>query len=527
MARQSENPLWKPFLERRRNLLLERAKMYAAIKKDKKFVDILKVKASKDILFFSDYLCNTFDPRYVDQPSKGIYPFVLFDRQREMLLWLQECQGKSRDKNITGAIVKSRDTGMSWVLCLFLVHSLIFKENFTGILGSRQARLVDEAGNPSTLMAKLDMLIAWLPDWVKPPIYRKSFFIKNELNGSVITGEAGDNLGRGGRSTVVILDEVGFIPRMESVMSALSATTKLVVGLSTPNGRNYFYKMATNPHNEIFKFRWHDDPRKDQRWYDDEVNRLGTTLAEQEYNCNFDATREGQFIPTAWIEACVNSYLHIPEMMECLEDDNIEWQLGLDVSSQGNDQTVLTLRKGVIVTDIWTWSKLDSVASAQKSHQIAEDIKNVNILCFDRDGIGDGVAGAFNLIDTYYEVVPFNGGGKCTGAYIEELEATTDDICLNARAEAWLNLKTRMRKTYEHLTGRNQYPADELISIPDNMSLLTDLTKPEGQRSTTGKLKLMSKQEMKKKGLSSPDFGDSLAYCFWTGVTIGYRDCDW
>ncbi|MGY4192544.1 hypothetical protein ACVIM9_001885 [Bradyrhizobium sp. USDA 4520] len=65
--------------------------------------------------------------------------------------------------------------------------------------------------------------------------------------------------------------------------------------------------------------------------------------------------------------------------------------------------------------------------------------------------------------------------------------------------EMWSNLK-------KALSGSH--------SLPDSDSLQADLTGPGYKYTSDGRLVLESKDEMKKRGMPSPDEGDAVALCF-------------
>jgi hypothetical protein len=70
----------------------------------------------------------------------------------------------------------------------------------------------------------------------------------------------------------------------------------------------------------------------------------------------------------------------------------------------------------------------------------------------------------------------------------------------NRRAELWSNLKTALEQ------GR--------FSLPDRDALQADLVSCGYKYRSDGKLLLESKEEMRKRGLPSPDEGDAVALCF-------------
>ena len=54
--------------------------------------------------------------------------------------------------------------------------------------------------------------------------------------GSSISGEAGDGIGRGDRSSLYFVDESAFLERPELVEASLSQTTNCRIDVSTPHG---------------------------------------------------------------------------------------------------------------------------------------------------------------------------------------------------------------------------------------------------------------------------------------------------
>jgi hypothetical protein len=51
-----------------------------------------------------------------------------------------------------------------------------------------------------------------------------------------------------------------------------------------------------------------------------------------------------------------------------------------------------------------------------------------------------------------------------------------------------------------------------MISIPNHPLLIQQLSSVQGKHTTSGKILLQSKEDMRKDGIESPDFADALAY---------------
>jgi hypothetical protein len=70
----------------------------------------------------------------------------------------------------------------------------------------------------------------------------------------------------------------------------------------------------------------------------------------------------------------------------------------------------------------------------------------------------------------------------------------------NRRAEMWSNLKKALEE------GR--------VSLPDSDSLQADITSAGYKYNSAGQLLIESKQDMRKRGVPSPDEADAVALCF-------------
>lgn len=482
---------------------------------DKMFRDWCLEKSRRDPAWWFNYFVVTFDPRR--QPS--IIPFILFPKQQECIQWIDNLY-KSKQ---WGILEKSRDTGASWLAGGYAVNRWLFEPYFSAGFGSRKADLVDSGSNPDSLFEKMRMLIRKLPYWMIPDGWEKVSrvgMLVNPTNGATITGEAGDNIGRGGRKSIYFGDEFAFIERSQKVIAALSQNTDCFIGISTPNGtNNEQYRMRSSGNFPVFSIHWSDDPRRDNDWYEKKKRELPDFVIAQEYDINYTASVEGVLIKGQWVQAAINAHLNI----KGLDKVATYPQAGLDVAGQGNNKTVLTYRRGCVVTEVHEWQGLHVVQSAFKVDAMLRE-NGIKYLVFDADGIGCDIAGILESIQGYfpYQWEPFHGSSSPTENYWEAEEKTSKEKFYNARAEAYWNIRERFRKTYEHTEGIKEYDLSELISIPNNPELIMQLSQPTVKYSSNGKLLIESKEDLKKRGLSSPDMADSLAYSFWQEYNLDW-----
>jgi hypothetical protein len=127
-----------------------------------------------------------------------------------------------------------------------------------------------------------------------------------------------------------------------------------------------------------------------------------------------------------------------------------------------------------------------------------EEPDAVNI---DVGGLGVGVYDRLRELG-YSELHAVNFGGKPTMPPPLDENGNPAGGPLNRRSEMWSNLKEALEE------GR--------FSLPDSDSLQADLVSPGYKFDSAGRLVLESKQDMRRRGLPSPDEADAVALCFAT-----------
>ena len=135
-------------------------------------------------------------------------------------------------------------------------------------------------------------------------------------------------------------------------------------------------------------------------------------------------------------------------------------------------------------------------------------------VCYDAGGPGAGVRGTWDTA----EGLPFEAQavqfGESPGDDVWPDGQTSKQKCLNLRAEMYWKLRARFERAYEFREKKIQHPPDEMISIPDHPQLIAELSMPLAQRTSSGKIKLESKDDMRRRGLKSPNYADALAMAF-------------
>lgn len=474
----------------------------------------------------------TYDPRGMSFGLPANIPFVLRPKQVELVDWLIERENSQTH----GLIEKSRDEGMSYVVLGFFLHRWLFVEGFAGGVGSRKEELVDKKGDPKTLFHKFRDMFSKMPNWMKPKgfvekVHDNYMRIINPDNGATITGEAGDNIGRGGRTTMYFLDEWAFVERQEAVDAAISQNTNVHIKGSTPNGiGDRFHQDRFSGRYAVFTMPWRANPDKNwtvqyngkviHPWYEKQLATLDDVVLAQEVDINYAASVEGVLIPSTWIQAAIDA--HIKLGIEPTGDRIA----GLDVADEGKDKNSYAGRHGIVLNYLDTWSgKGDDIfGTTQKAMDLSIE-QSIDTLFYDADGLGAGCRGDARVINELQRekglpevnVDSFRGSGSVYEPDDEMVEGRLNkDFFANMKAQAWWWLRMRFQETYRAIEGR-EYDPDMLISLSSDeleekeLALLaTELSQPTYTKNGTGKI-LVNKQP---DGTASPNRADSVMICF-------------
>lgn len=507
----------------------ERAERLNWIRANPSKLPALKAYYAENLADFINDFGMTVDPRNVERRLPAQVPFLLFGKQREWVDWLME-RWRNQEPGVTE---KSRDMGMSWLSVAVACGVCLFHDQVTIGFGSRKEEYVDKLGHPKSLFFKARFFMELLPyefrgGWdvkLHAPHMRISF----PESGSVITGEAGDGIGRGDRASIYFVDEAAFLERPSLVEASLSATTNCRQDISTVNGSaNPFAVKRHSGKVPVFTFHWRDDPRKDEEWYAKQVDRLDPVTVAQEIDLNYSASVSGVLIPAVWVNACVDAHLKLGFQVTGLKRG------ALDVADEGKDKNAFAIAKGVLLTSAKSWSgKGDDIFGTVAEVFKECDDNGVKTFRYDADGLGAGVRGDARVLNErregrQLEAVAFRGSGEVRNADskiprarpashddYDSDERTNKDFFQNAKAQGWWELRVRCQRTFRAVTGMDtDYDPDDLLSIDGSIgelgALLGELSRPTYSINGAGKI-LVDKSP---DGAPSPNLADGVMILF-------------
>ena len=470
---------------------------------------------------FINHFGMTFDPRNIERGLPSVVPFVLFPKQEALVRWYMD-RWRSQQYGITE---KSRDEGVSWItVALACTLCLMYRGMVVGF-GSRKEEYVDKLGSPKALFEKARFFMTWLPieyrggwDLDKHAPHMRIMFPDTE---SVMTGEAGDNIGRGDRTSIYFVDEAAFLERPLVVEAALSQTTNCRQDISSPNGMGN--PFAQKRHNidpsRVFTLHWRDDPRKDEAWYEKQVKEIDNEeIVASELDINYSASVARALIPSPWVQAAIDAH------------DKLGLEItgrrrgALDVADEGRDKNAFCGRHGVIVEYLKSWSGKgsDIYDTVQRAFAICDDME-YDVFDYDADGLGSGVRGDARVINEHRAKAgirtvrdePFRGSA---GVYDPEGEMVkkrkNKDFFENLKAQSWWALRLRFQATYRAVVEKREFDPSQIISISSRCAELRqatlELSQPTWSRSGTGKIIIDKAPE----GTKSPNLADAIMINF-------------
>ena len=318
--------------------------------------------------------------------------------------------------------------------------------------------------------------------------YHESMLEVRLPNGARIRLYGGDNPDavRGIFLDGVVLDEVADLrPNLwsEVIRPTLADRRGWALMIGTPRGANLFselyYKALTDPAWFAGLFTYEDT----QAIAEDEVESARAMMTErqfaQEFKCDFAAGTDDSLIPLDLARSCAGRHLPPDQYRFAAR------VIGVDVARYGDDRTAIIRRQGlqmfppVVMRGADTQEVISRVAHEAQQwtpHRIFIDTGG-------NPGVFDGLRSAG------YPCAPVEFGSKPLKAQFQ-----------NKRAEIWCELRDWLKSG---------------AAIPKDEALIADLCAPRFTfRNARGLVQLESKDDLRGRGLPSPDLGDALACTF-------------
>lgn len=286
------------------------------------------------------------------------------------------------------------------------------------------------------------------------------------------------------KHVLVVFDEASAIPDpiWEVVDGAMSTPGAIWLAFGNPTRNTGRFRECFGRFAHRWR-TWHVDARHAKK-----ASRARCERLIEDWGEDHDLVRvrvRGLFPSAGSLQFIDSEIVYAAQKREALGYEAAAKVLSVDVARHGDDETVISRRQGY---KLFPQVKLRLPDLMQIAMRIGEEINewNPDATFVDASGMGWGVVD--KLRELGFTVTPVQTG-----------EAASDpDKFYNLNAEVWARMK-------EWLQGAD---------LPDDPELAEHLTGREYGFDNRMRVKLERKENMKERGLSSPDCADSLSVGF-------------
>ena len=433
----------------------------------------------------SDNPLTEFVMRYRDNPVlfvKEVLGATPYDYQAEFLDAIARGERKMSVRSGHGT---GKSTSASWAMLWYVL--LRFPN-----------KVVVTAPTSSQLF---DALFAELKRWVNelPPHLHQLLVVKSDrvelssaaseafISARTSRAETPEALaGVHSENVLLVVDEASGVPEkvFEAAAGSMSGHSATTILLSNPTrSSGTFYESQTRMSKSWWTRRWScvDSPLVSDEFVDEMRERYGEDSNAFRIRVlgEFPLADDDTIIPFHIAESAIHRDIEITPDIKPI------W--GLDVARFGTDKTALCKRYGNVVTEIRAWQGLDlmqTVGRVMAEYESLSPSVRPSEILVDSIGVGGGV------VDRLREL-----GAPVRGVNVSEAPAMGHTY-MNLRSELWFKAKGWLE--------------DRSCKLPKDDQLLAELTAIRYSFTSSGKMKAESKDEMRKRGLKSPDLADAL-----------------
>jgi len=224
------------------------------------------------------------------------------------------------------------------------------------------------------------------------------------------------------------------------------------------------------------------------------------------YSKDFDAGREAfqSQYPFSALEAFKNpisnvfiNSKYVDQARKADVEQNGSLIIGVDVAISDRDRTAIIRRKGRYAHNLEKFSNYNTMEIVGRLKRIIQQERPYKMY-IDCIGIGAGV------VDRLKEM-----GFDCVEGVNVARSANDKERFKNLRAELWSDMRDWL------------YNSEMNVQIPDNDELQYELCSLGFKENSSGQLQIESKDDLRSRGLPSPDGADALSLTFYGGMYGG------
>ena len=445
-----------------------------------------------------------FVQEYRDDPVKFVVEVLGAKPLPYQAEFLQAIADGERKMSVRSGHGTGKSTSASWAM---LWYVLLRFPNKVVVTAPTSGQLFD------ALFAELKRWINELPKQLQPMLTVKSDRVElaaapSEAFISARTSRAETPEALAGvhsENVLLVVDEASGVPEkvFEAAAGSMSGHSATTILLSNPTrSSGTFFESQTRLAGSWWTRRWScvDSPLVSEEFVDEMRLRYG-----EESNA-FRIRVLGEF-PLADDDTIIPFHLVESAMHRDIEtDENATTVWGLDVARFGTDKTALAKKKGNVITEVTSWQGLDLM---QTVGRVKAEFDGLPISLRPREILVDVIGMGGGVVDRLREL-----GLPVRGVNVAE-SPSMGDTYVNLRAELWF----KMRGWLEQRGAK----------LPRNEQLIAELTSIRYSFVSSGKMKAESKDEMRKRGLTSPDLADAVCLTLASdaATAMGGRSSKW
>ena len=426
-----------------------------------------------------------FTLQYMDDPVLFVKEVLGADPLPYQAEFLEAIATGERKISIRSGHGTGKSTSASWAMLWYLLMRF---PNKVVVTAPTSGQLFD------ALFAELKRWIGELPKPIQDLLTVKSDRVElaaapSEMFISARTSRAETPEALAGvhsDNVLLIVDEASGVHEKvyEAAAGSMSGHNATTILLSNPTrSTGTFYESQTRMSGSWWTRRWScvDSPLVSDEFVDEMRERYG-----EESNAfrirvlgEFPLADDDTIIPFHLVDAAMNRDIDLDE------DRRPVW--AVDPARFGSDRTAFCKRVGSVITEIKSWRGLDlmqTVGRVMAEYEALNPSARPSEILVDSIGVGSGV------VDRLREL-----GAPVRGVNVAE-SPSMGETYNNLRTELWFKTKAWLE--------------DRGCQLPQDDELLADLTGIRYSFTSSGKMAAESKDQMRRRGLRSPDLADAV-----------------
>jgi hypothetical protein len=288
---------------------------------------------------------------------------------------------------------------------------------------------------------------------------------------------------------LLVLDEASGIDEviMNTVDGVLAAPNSYVIMTGNPtrsSGRFYdvFHSRGTSWH------KIHVDCEQISKAHPEQVDPHWIEMMQETYGSRehplYLIRVRGEFPPAQHNSVFSLDRIEAAKSLKLEPTRYDPYELGVDVARYGDGETVFVVKQGSKIVELKGYEQRSTMETVGRVIQYINHLKPIAVK-IDSSGVGGGVVDRLRELN-YDEIIAVDNGSA----------PTDTKNFINVRAESYWHLKTLLET--------------KAIQIPDDPVLHAQMTAVTYEVNSRGKIKIESKEDLRRRGVKSPDRLDAL-----------------